>query len=372
MHQLPLENYPPAVNGLRILNQIEGFELCAWSSAKNERVPNDDVAFMEVRRPEYPGVTCGSLKRLFKFLRWHFRVGRDLARWKPDVIFSIEPHSALAVWIYYCFYGGKANLLVHHHEYYSRADYRRPGNRTLRINHFFEVRFLLQRAGWVSQTNRERLGMMRKDYASVTAAKANIWPNYPPCDWGKGSERQVVDETEERSEVTLRLLCVGSLSFEDTFIREVVEWVKRSAPKVSLHICGHNVKVEVWRWIESLGVNHITMNQSGCAYDRLPAVLSQFDVGLVLYKGNTQNFVYNVPNKVMEFLYCGLEVWFPPEMKGMRLFREENDGLALREVDFKRMDNFEIGSLGRSELDRERFSAESAMAPVIDFLRESA
>jgi hypothetical protein len=43
-------------------------------------------------------------------------------------------------------------------------------------------------------------------------------------------------------------------------------------------------------------------------YYQLPMELVKFDVGLVLYKGTIPNHVYSVPNKVYEYLNCGLDV----------------------------------------------------------------
>jgi hypothetical protein len=40
----------------------------------------------------------------------------------------------------------------------------------------------------------------------------------------------------------------------------------------------------------------------------LPEELIKHDIGLVLYKGHIPNYVYNVPNKVFEYLDCGLSV----------------------------------------------------------------
>jgi hypothetical protein len=43
-------------------------------------------------------------------------------------------------------------------------------------------------------------------------------------------------------------------------------------------------------------------------YYELPKELVKYDIGLVLYKGHIPNYVYNVPNKVYEYLACGLRV----------------------------------------------------------------
>jgi hypothetical protein len=368
VHQLPLEIYPPATNALAIFARQNNWEVRAWSIANRKGLPAYAMEDVVVRRPGYPGPRCGSVKRLAGFLQWHFTVARELARWQPDAILSIEPHSALAVWMYYRLFGGTARLLIHHHEYYAPADFLGAGSRTSRICHHFEKNDLFKRAEWVSQTNETRLRMMQADCAAVTAAKARVWPNYPPREWV--ARGQGVDHARQskRETATLRLVCVGSLSFEDTFIREVCQWVAARPDQVSLHLCGHNVRPDVWEWIESLKAPHISTQPAGCDYDALPDLLTQFDVALVLYKGNTLNFVHNVPNKAIEALACGLEVWYPPEMEGMIRFHRKFPGLPLRVVDFRRMEDFLPMPLERFDIDPTAFSAEQAGEPLLQAL----
>lgn len=364
VHQLPLEIYPPAANALAILAAQEGWEVRAWSSAGHSGMTAYQHPALAVRRPPYPGVACGSLARLAGFARWHWRVAAELARWRPDAIIAVEPHSAMGVWFYYRLRGGRARLFIHHHEYYAPGDYLKPGNRTTRICHWFEKAGLFGRAEWVSQTNATRLRLLMADCPAVTAAKGRLWPNHPPRAWLARAGRKA-----PASGGPLRLVCVGSLSFEDTFIREVAEWVAARPGKVTLHVCGHNVRRDVWDWLASLNAAGISCQPEGCGYDDLPELLADFDVGLVLYKGNTLNFVHNVPNKAVEALVCGLEVWYPPEMAGMRDFQARHPELALREVDFRRLAELPVPTVrvGGTPAD---LVAELAMEPLLRRLRK--
>lgn len=49
-------------------------------------------------------------------------------------------------------------------------------------------------------------------------------------------------------------------------------------------------------------------------YYELPKELIKYDIGLVLYKGHIPNYIYNVPNKVYEYLACGLQVWYSKDL----------------------------------------------------------
>jgi len=164
------------------------------------------------------------------------------------------------------------------------------------------------------------------------------------------------------------MVYVGSASFEDTFIREVVEWVERHPETVTLHVAGNNVSSDVWEWLESRRAPNITYDRGGFPYGALPELLGRFDVGLILYKGNTANFVHNVPNKAIEYLACGLNVWYPIQMDGMEAFHRDHSSLSLRQIDFERLgDVTAAGVVARDTAAGTEFpfTAEAALAPMI-------
>lgn len=371
IHLLPLEIYPPATNAVEILSRQKGWEVRVWSSVERKGKPSYQLAGVAVERPDYPGPQCGSLARLVGFVRWHVRVAWELARWRPAVIIAVEPHSALAVWIYYRLLGGGARLFIHHHEYYAPRDFLKPGNRTSRICHYFEKTDLFRRAEWVSQTHETRLQMLMRDCMAVTVAKGRLWPNHPPREWGRRAQAARKGQQSSAMDLPLRLVCVGSLSFEDTFIREVAEWVVGRPGQVSLHVCGHNVRPDVWQWLAGLAAPNIACQPAGCAYAELPELLVQFDVALVLYKGNTLNFVHNVPNKVVEALVCGLAVWYPPELAGMRFYQQRSPDLPLYEVDFRCLADGMPGTMFQRRLLPVSYTAEHAIEPLLECLRQS-
>ncbi len=51
-------------------------------------------------------------------------------------------------------------------------------------------------------------------------------------------------------------------------------------------------------------------------YGDLPKILQEYQVGLIMYKGADDNTSYSAPNKLFEYLVCGLDVWYPLELKG--------------------------------------------------------
>ena len=359
VHPLPLEYYPPARNTLRNFSRREGWRVRAWSSDNQRGLPVWTQNGLPITRHRHGTSAEPVAVRTARYASWHLRTALDLARWRPDVVLAVEPHANLAVWTYYSLLRGRAALFIHHHEYYSEEDYTRDGMRLLRAGRRIERDSLLERAAWVSQTNPTRLSLFQASHPRLNPAVCRVLPNYPPQDWMS----RAISETAGDPRVT-RLVYVGAASFEDTFIREAAEWVRAHPDSLSLHVTGDNVSPDVWAWLDSLGAANITTDPKGVDYDGLPPLLSGFDAGLVLYKGNTLNFVHNVPNKAIEYLACGLEAWYPAEMKGMRSFHEEHEELPMRELDFRALPHDPLRAR-RRPVHSFRFTCESALEPLV-------
>jgi hypothetical protein len=168
----------------------------------------------------------------------------------------------------------------------------------------------------------------------------------------------------------VRFIYVGSASLEETFIGEVAEWAAKNQRDISLHVVGDNISPRVWNFLKSLYAPNITVNTRGVRYEHLPDLLKSYDIGLVLYKANTLNFIYNVPNKVFEYLAADLEVWYPRQMTGIRHFHSVNPKLPLREIDFRNLtDVLPVASEGRPKA--AGFTCEEALAPLIEAFSSS-
>jgi hypothetical protein len=301
------------------------------------------------------------LQRLLGYLQWHLTTATELAAFKPDVIISVEPHSAIAVWLYYRLFSGKARLFIHHHEFYAPEDFEAEGMRLVRLAARLEKRDLFPRAEWISETNRDRLSLLTLD-AKIDPGKACILPNHPPRDW--------IDRARSRPAMRsdrLRIIYLGSASLDDTFIEEFAQWVAARPELVSLDVIGNNIASDAWLALEKIGAANVSLNREGASYEKLPEILRSYDVGVILYRGRTKNFVYNVPNKAIEYLAAGLDVWFPVQMLSIKTFAEENPDLPLVEMDFanlpaeapQRSSDADPGRL-------QSFSAEAALESLIE------
>lgn len=358
LHNLPLEYYPPATNFLDLIGCSQTTEVRAFSSRNMKGREDYENAAIKIRRAKSPKPQAIPVWRMLVVFWWHVKTALSIAIFKPDAIVYIEPHSAIGAWIYYRLLGGEARLFIHHHEYYSPEDYDRPGMRIPRLGFGLEQSYLFPKAEWISQTNPDRLSLAKKDNPSVPDKAWHVLPNYPPKDWVKNFP--LTNSTKEGN--LTRLIYVGSASFEDTYIEEIVRWVAAYPRELSLHICGYNVAAEVWEWLDREQFSNVSFNSDGYNYADLPQILEGFDIGLVLYKGNTTNFIYNVPNKVFEYLLCRLAVWYPVEMVGIRNFQTLH-ALPLQELSFSELESLnpiKVQSTKAESFSSSQFTSEQA------------
>jgi hypothetical protein len=85
--------------------------------------------------------------------------------------------------------------------------------------------------------------------------------------------------------------------------------------------------------------------KEGVEYERLPEILPAYHVGIILYKGHIPNYMYNSPNKLFEYLACGLDVWFPKEMTGCYPYVTENCYPKVVRIDYQHLHEMNLTSL---------------------------
>jgi hypothetical protein len=342
LHQLPVELYPPVINWLRTISTHPGIAAAVITSPNQRSVITADLPGVSFIRLPFANASQIAPLRWLLFLFWHMRAALQLYRWRPDAVLSVEPHSALAAWIWKVLLRGRGMLLIHHHEYYSPSDYLSRGNRLIRINRLFENR-LLRKADWVSQTNSDRMNLFRQDHPDLTDSQCRVLPNYPPRAWFQQQPKTA--PWPKSPEGPLRLVYVGSVSLKDTWIGPLVEWLVCSSNRTcTLSVYSSNIDDATRRFLEERQGGPVTLHAEGVEYDMLPKVLSQYDVGLILYRCRTLNFVYNATNKLFEYLVCGLDVWYPPCMLGVKSFACSNAAPRIIETNFEQMNLVDMNS----------------------------
>jgi hypothetical protein len=180
--------------------------------------------------------------------------------------------------------------------------------------------------------------MFLEDVPAVASAKMRVMPNYPPADWATGDAARWPAEGEP-----LRLFYAGAASFRDTWIQEICQWVlSQPASHVTLDLMINNSDPATREWLESIRCDQIAVDTQGVDYSELPRLLRRYHVGLILYRGTTRNYIYNAPNKLFETLICGLDVWYPSCMLGVRPYQREDVVPRVLETDFGHLNGLNL------------------------------
>jgi hypothetical protein len=64
-----------------------------------------------------------------------------------------------------------------------------------------------------------------------------------------------------------------------------------------------------------------------------------------MYRGNTRNYIYNETNKLFEYLACGLDVWYPKQMLGIKPHARTDIAPRIIELDFERLQDIQMAEL---------------------------
>ncbi len=373
LHQLPLEMYPPAVNLLCQLQGRSNADPVVVTSANSKGLPDIALTHCLILRLRFGRSSDFPAVRWFWSLLWHLHAAWICWRLQPTAVISVEPHSALAAWLWLVLLRGRSRLLIHHHEYYTPADYLRPGNRLTRLNRWFENR-LLRRAVWVSQTNSDRLRLFRGDHPELTDGQCHVLPNYPPAAWLQSLPAERLWLRGDAG--PLRLVYVGSVSLHDTWIGPLVEWLNSPANSgCTLDVFCYNLDPATRSFLQKQTSPAVRFHGQGVDYDQLPQLLSKFDVGLILYRCTTVNFVWNASNKLFEYLMCGLDVWYPSCMLGVRPYARSDAAPRVLETDFEKLDQLNLAERrDRAGLPWQPWTTtcEDALEPLIASLTQPA
>lgn len=236
------------------------------------------------------------------------------------------------------FINKNCKVIAHYHEYTSVKEYRTG-------SFFVKMLWQLEKKNFyllniVSHTNKKRMSLFQEDYPAISFHKKLILPNYPPFIWSQ--------YTRPKKKRKLKLVYVGAVSLETMYIKSIFEWIQKQKGHVSLDIYTVNIKANAKAYIENFKGKEINL-KSGVSYQLLPKILINYDIGLILYKGHIPNYVYNAPNKLFEYLACGLDVWFPTKLLGSYEFLSEKESPLVSKVNFENLDSINNALRKRSE-----------------------
>lgn len=366
LHLLPLEFYPPVTNLLDVLDKDKTLQTQVCSTHNNKQREVYQNKRSRIFRGHYPAYAKHKLAKISAYISTFIKPLWYLIRFKPDTVMYIEPHSALPAYLYKRFFNPKVRLIIHHHEYYAPEDFKGPAMQSVRFFHKLETKYLFKKADWLSQTNSQRLDLLKSDCPFVKDKALHSLANYPPLTW----QKQLQTKT---TSTRIRLLYIGSLSFENTFIKEIVNFVNSHNDKLCLCIYAYNVHSDVYEFLNKQDETVIKFCSQGIAYDKIPEIAHKYDIGLVLYKGHNLNYIYNAPNKLFEYLVCDLDVWVPTVMKGCTPFLNQETRPVVKAIDFSNLSAEHISTYQKTlNLPHRKipYHCEAELQPLISLLTE--
>jgi hypothetical protein len=189
---------------------------------------------------------------------------------------------------------------IHFHEYVSEPE-RHSSSAYMKF--LFKLEDHLLKKYSCSQTNEDRKRLFLIDKPFLKPEMVEVRPNMPPKSWWNQYGQFKKKSTDEK----IKLVYVGACDNQTMYVKEVLDWVAANPKHLELTIISQQLDNQTRDLIVGYNTAAIKV-KAPIDYYELPKELVKYDVGLVLYKGHIPNYVYNVPNKVYEYLACGLSV----------------------------------------------------------------
>jgi len=343
IHFLPLEGYPPIINLLDYFSSKNGDLKITCTSSKGflkPRYKNNKVNTYRIGKI--------SNNKLILWITYFFFFTFNILLLfflRPKNVIYYETISSFPAYIYIKYINKKANLFIHYHEYVTKKEYASGGG----LNSFFhklelQIYPLIKQ---ISHTNNVRLQNFLSDNNILyNDTKHKVYANYPSKRWAK-------ELATQQQKDPVKLVFVGhSIDPKGCFIVELVEWLKNQETHTILDLYCLN-KVSLPKNLTG-NQTHTTVNLfSAIPYNELPKKLKNYHIGIIIYKATTPNVIHCAPNKLFEYLACGLDVWFPEEMEGCFPYETEDVFPKVIKMDYKNLNNVQLESLiDRKNLDQ--------------------
>ena len=363
-HFSPLELFPPAMNFLGCLEESlpDHFDVIVYTTwpAKSKKIFETKGKKIRIKRLSRFTLGLPLFSRVLQYVQYHLRSFFSAIIIKPSKIIYFETISAFVPYIICKWFYRSTGLFIHYHEYMTPQEY----NIMFLNRNFHKLeRKIYPRAKWISHTNRMRMQLFLEDLENPLLENTHIFPNFPPAKWKR-------ELPNIQPEFPLRIVHVGSLgSIKKLYIREVISWIRSLHGQLSLDLYSMDLPGEIKDLIESEG-SALVRWKGPADYGDLPKILQEYQVGLIMYKGADDNTSYSAPNKLFEYLVCGLDVWYPLELKGTYEYDSSSWPKTLR-LDFRNLAKYDVHTLLDRRQGEQRnidFTCEHASSELISML----
>ena len=276
------------------------------------------------------------IKRYFAYGFLYFKAFWTLLINPGVPIIYFESISSPPVFVYFALFPfSSRKLAIHFHEYWDKKEHKKQSFLE-RFGRRLEP-FLFKKAHWISHTNRDRLERFNSEFSQIDTATLQILPNYPPESWAlKRKDEQIVEKDRK-----IRLIYVGAVSLETLYLSELVNWLNTKKGEITCDVYSKNIDHKVISFLNSNDPDVISYKGS-LDYNDIPNCLQHYDVGLILYTGiESSNVTYSAPNKLFEYMVCGLDVWFSSSLLSTYQFETINTYPKVVKVDFTKLNKFD-------------------------------
>jgi hypothetical protein len=295
--------------------------------------------------------------RIIQYLRYHLVSFFSTIGKRPQNLMYFETVSSFVPYLIISSLRG-VNLYIHYHEYMTPEEYR--GMWLNRIFHLLEKKIYFK-AKWISHTNARRIELFLNDLGNPPLVQLHVFPNYPPAKWMKA-------QPIHNPKMPIRAVHIGALgSIHDLYIKELFDWINTQSGKLTLDLYSFGKSEEIQLLIDAQDSNLIQW-KGAALYENLPNLLSQYQVGIIMYRGRIENTIYSASNKLFEYLTCGLDVWYPQEIKGTHAYDSPEYWPKVLRLDFSNLQQYNLPELvNRKEgYHRElRYSCEEASLEIV-------
>jgi hypothetical protein len=325
LHFNIIEKYPPVMNFIfDALEENPDVQITVITTKNTTTYKTPFFSNTKIYR--FGKVSCNPIVRYVSYI-WFNLASFVILLFRPvNHITVFESLSSMPLWLISRI-RPKTNAHIHFHEYISEPE-RRSSSSYMRL--LFRLENQLLKKYTSSQTNEDRKCLFLRDKSFLTPSKVEVRPNMPPKAWWLKRSNYKMPISDGK----IKLVYVGACDNNTMYIKEILKCIDEHREKIEFTIYSHQLEEETRNLILSFNNPSISINPPIDYYD-LPNELINYDVGLVLYKGHIPNFVYNVPNKVFEYLACGLKVIVDKNLKTTVELKLDN----LIPIEFSKLDN---------------------------------
>jgi len=356
IHFNPPEKYPPLMNLLNFIaekNEISTEVFTTHQNTGSNKYTNNSILIHYYGRNSF-----NFIKRYCTYLIFNLKTLIRLIAIRPDSVLVYETLSVLPAYYYLKFFKNK-KLMIHYHEYISPAEIA-LGSKYYKFLHHLEKK-MFQNALWISHTNQQRLDLFQKDNNSVSFNNLNVLPNYPPLSF--------YDVVLHNITKPVKFVYCGVLSTENMFLKEFSDYIISQKGDATCDFYVLNCSDQIRAYFASKD-DYLRLKEEIFYFD-LPEVLSKYDIGIVLHKGTLLNYKYNLPNKVLEYLASGLEVWCSGQLLTTVQFKDEHKIDKLNIVDFDNLPELQFLKTNNSIPNsfKIKYNAEIIHNKLLDYIK---